>query len=131
MVAITPLYAGFFGFVLVWLSWRIVSLRNKTQIKMGDGGHEELIAATRAQDNLLEYLPVALLLMLIAEQLEFSAPIIHGLGLLLVLARVLHLKGLREPSGKSKLRKLGTRLTWLQVSIGATLCIAGAFGYRI
>lgn len=128
MDSTTPLYAGFFGIMLVVLSWRIVRLRNKLQIKMGDGGHEELIAATRAQGNLIEYLPTALILMLAAEFAGFQPIIIHALGILLIAARLLHIKGINDPSGKSKGRKIGTRLTWLQMTIASALCILGAFG---
>ncbi len=126
----TPIYAGFFGFMLVILSMRIVKLRNQLQIKMGDGGHEVLIAATRAQGNLIEYLPTALILMLAAEFSGFTPAIIHALGILLIVARLMHVKGINEPSGKSKFRKYGTRLTWLQIGITSALCIMGSFGIR-
>lgn len=125
---ITPLYAGLFGIILVYLSWRIVHLRNKYQIKMGDGGHSALIAATRAQGNLVEYLPTSLVLMLMLEFLATSAWILHGLGIWLLLARLLHLKGIKDPSGTSIHRKIGTRLTWAQIVVAALLCIIGSLG---
>lgn len=128
MIAITPLYAGFFGLLLILLSWRITSLRSKYEIKMGDGGHTELTAATRAHGNLIEYLPTALLLMIIVEMQGFSPWVLHTLGLQLVTARVLHLRGVNDPSGKSKNRKIGTRLTWIQIALSSLLCIAGKFG---
>jgi uncharacterized membrane protein YecN with MAPEG domain len=127
-VFITPAYAGIFGITLVLLSWRVVRLRNKLQVKMGDGGHTELTAATRAQDNLLEYLPMALILMFMLEVMATSAVAIHALGLLFLLARFLHLLGIREPSGSSMKRKIGTRLTWLMLLAASALCIAAAFG---
>lgn len=129
MVAITPLYGAFFGLLLVFLSWRIVQLRNKFQVKMGDGGHNELTAATRAQGNLIEYLPTALILMLMLEFLDFSGWVVHGLGILFVVARLMHLKGINDPSGKSFGRKLGTRLTWAQIIVASLLCLAGTLGH--
>lgn len=126
---ITPLYAGLFGIMLVYLSWRIVRLRNKYQIKMGDGGHNALIAATRAQGNLVEYLPVSLILMLMLEFLATSIWILHGLGIWLLIARVLHLKGIKDPSGTSIHRKIGTRLTWAQLISASLLCIVGSLGW--
>lgn len=129
MVAITPLYGAFFGLLLVFLSWRIVELRNKFQVKMGDGGHSELTAATRAQGNLIEYLPTALVLMLMLEFLDFSGWVVHSLGILLIVARLMHLKGINDPSGKSIGRKLGTRLTWIQITVASLLCLAGTLGH--
>lgn len=124
----TPLYAGFFGFMLVVLSWRVVRLREKLQVKMGDGGHEVLTAATRAQGNLIEYLPTALILMLSAEFGGLHPLFIHLLGILLIVARLMHVKGINDPSGKSKLRRIGTRLTWLQIGLSSVACILAAFG---
>jgi hypothetical protein len=47
----------------------------------------------------------------------------------MIIARMLHLHGLTEPSGNGFGRKLGTRLTWLHLSICAALAFAGAFGF--
>jgi uncharacterized membrane protein YecN with MAPEG domain len=126
---ITPVYAGFFGIMLVMLSWRVVKLRRKyDSSKMKESGHNELTAAVRAQGNLIEYLPISLLLMWMLETMQFSGWIVHGLGILLVVARLMHVHGLNEPSGNGAGRKLGTRLTWLQIVIGSLLSFAGAFG---
>lgn len=125
---ITPLYAALLGLLLVYLSHRVVSLRNKFQIRMGDGGHAELTAAVRSQDGLIEYLPTALLILLMVELLGFSPIVVHLLGVWLVAARLLHLKGQREPSGASRLRRLGTRLTWGQMTAACLLGLAGFFG---
>lgn len=125
---ITPLYAALLGLLLVYLSHRVVSLRNKLQIRMGDGGHAELSAAVRSQDGLIEYLPIALFMLLMVELLGFSPIIVHVLGLWLIAARLLHLKGQREPSGASRLRRTGTRMTWAQIAAACLLGLAGFFG---
>ena len=126
---ITPLYAAFFGILLVILSWRIQKLRLKTQPRMNEETHSEMTAATRAQSHLIEYTPMALLLMLMAEFQETSPFLLHALGLTLVAARLLHLKGLKDPSGKSPLRKTGTRLTWLVLVIGSITVAVGSLRF--
>ena len=129
---ITPIYAGFFGIMLVLLSWRVTKLRRKYEgNKMRDAGHNELTAAVRAQGNLVEYLPIALLLMWMLETMQFSPWLIHALGSMLIIARLMHLHGLNEPSGDGIGRKLGTRLTWLHIVICGLLGFAGAFGLVI
>jgi uncharacterized membrane protein YecN with MAPEG domain len=127
-MSITPLYAGFFGILLVALSWRITAIRNKYQSRMTEEGHTEMTAATRAQGHMVEYMPTGILLMLIAEFQDFSPALLHALGILLIIARLLHLKGLKDPSGQSIARKAGTRLTWLHMVIASAMCIAGSFG---
>lgn len=126
---ITPIYAGFFGIMLVVLSWRTTKLRSKFEAnKMRETGHNELTAAVRARDNIVEYLPLALLLMWMLETMQFSPQLIHALGILLIIARLLHLHGLNEPSGDGFGRKLGTRLTWVHIVVCGILAFAGSFG---
>jgi hypothetical protein len=126
---VTPIYAGFFGIMLVTLSWRVTKLRTKYEgNKMRETGHNELTAAVRAQANIFEYLPFALLLMWMLETMQFTPLLIHALGILLIAARLLHLHGLNEPSGDGIGRKLGTRLTWVHIAICAVLGFAGSFG---
>ena len=126
---ITPIYAGFFGIMLVMLSWRVTKLRRKYEgNKMRETGHNELTAAVRAQGNFVEYLPLTLLLMWMLETMQFSPIIIHVLGIVLIVARLLHLHGLNEPSGDGIGRKLGTRLTWVHIIVCSLLAFAGSFG---
>ena len=127
MPLITPFYAGVMGLLLIVLSWRIVNLRNINKGKMNEEDHSIMAAATRAQGNLIEYLPTALLLLFFVEILEFRSEIVHALGALLIIARLMHIKGLNDPSGKSTLRKLGTRLTWTMMGAASLLAILGSF----
>ncbi len=127
---ITPIYAGFFGIMLVLLSWRVTKLRLKHEDNkaLRDSGHNELTAAVRAQGNFIEYLPLALLLMWMLETMQFSPWLVHVLGILLIIARLMHVHGLNEPSGAGIGRRLGTRLTWLHIVICSLLAGAGSFG---
>lgn len=127
-MSVTPLYAAFFGMLLVALSWRIQLLRKTQNGRMNENGHSQMTAATRAYDHLLEYTPMALLLMLLLEIEGTSAPVLHALGLTLVAARLLHLKGIKAPTGQSPLRTFATRLTWAQIVAASLLCVAQAFG---
>ncbi len=129
IVFITPIYAGFFGVMMVILSWRVTKLRRKFEgNKMRETGHNELTAAVRARDNIVEYLPLALLLMWMLEFMQFNPWLVHALGITLIVARLMHLHGLNEPSGDGLGRRLGTRLTWLHISICSLLSFAGSFG---
>lgn len=129
---VTPIYAAIFGLLLVVLQWRITRLRDRFQTtRMQEDGHSEMAAATRAVATLVEYLPMALILMVLAEAQDTSPAVLHALGLTLLVARAIHLKGLKDPSGRSTLRRLGTRLTWLVIAACSVICIAASFGFII
>ncbi len=129
----TPIYAGFFGIMLVLLSRRVIQLRKHpdTGNKMRESGFSELTATVRARESLVENVPFALLLMWMLETMQVGPHIIHGLGILLVVARLLHLHGLSQPGGDGTGRRLGNNLTWLHIIACSVLCFAGAFGFII
>ncbi|MBU6475512.1 MAG: MAPEG family protein [Alphaproteobacteria bacterium] len=130
---ITPIYAGFFGILLVMLSKRVTRLRRQYENnnKMRESGHNELNAAVRARDNIVEYVPYALLLMWMLETMQFGPRLIHACGILLVVARLAHLHGLSQPGGDGLGRRLGNNLTWLHIILCSLLCFAGAFGLLV
>ena len=61
---IVLLYAALLGLILVYLSYRVVSYRVKYKVGIGDGGNTKLARAIRVQGNFVEYVPIALLLIL-------------------------------------------------------------------
>jgi uncharacterized membrane protein YecN with MAPEG domain len=72
-----------------------------------------MMAAIRAHANNSEYVPLALLLMLILIPLRANAFVIHVIGGTLTLGRILHAIGLSRNVGTSLPRLLGIVLTWL------------------
>lgn len=115
MVSITLFYAALCALILVVLSLKIVALRRRHQVGIGAGQQAELERAIRVQANFVEYVPLALLLLLLLE-LSAVLPVwlLHILGGCLVVARVLHgFLGLNRSAGVSAGRFLGTALTWL------------------
>ena len=67
MLIITALYASLLALIILWLSYNVVNFRRKKLVDLGDGGHDEGIRHIRAQQNTLEYIPLAILLMAIYE----------------------------------------------------------------
>jgi uncharacterized protein len=124
---IAPVYAGLLGLMLVCLSWRIMRMRAKLEVMAGDGGEKDLNVAVRIQGNFIEYVPMALLLILITEAEGYPAAAIHGLCLSLVLARLAHIHGMMQKSAAGKGRRLGAMLTFM-VIIVASLMSMSAFG---
>ena len=124
MPAITSLYAAILTFVLVALILRIVGLRWKLKIGMGDGGDRVLIKAMRAHGNFIETAPWALLLMVLLEMNQAASPMaLHVYGSALVTARLLHAWGISNHSGFTYGRGAGMVLTAIVMVTGAVLLL--------
>lgn len=126
-MGITALYAGLLGVLLLVLSYRVSMYRRRYSVSLGDGGHKDLHAAIRVQGNFVEYVPTALILLVLVELSGRQPAIVHGLGAALFLGRVLHAQGLiANPGGKSPGRMIGILLTWAMLLVTSVLLIMGA-----
>lgn len=129
-LTITLFYAGLLGLVFLALAFRVVGLRRSLKVGLGSGGHEVLDRAVRAHGNFAEYVPLTLLLLALVEA-GTAAPVwlVHLLGLLLLLGRLIHgFFGLNRNSGYSAGRFWGTCLNWLVIAAAAVMSIATALG---
>lgn len=120
---ITPLYAGLIGLLLIVLSSNVSRLRVRLKVLFGDGGQPELERAIRAHANLTENAPLALILLASVEAQGFSTTVLHVLGIILVVGRVLHAYGLTRNAGTSIGRASGISLTWLMILAASLLAI--------
>jgi len=59
---VTPVYAAILVALFLSLSVRVIGLRRRLKVAVGDGGSEPLLRAIRAQANFAEYVPFSLLL---------------------------------------------------------------------
>jgi uncharacterized membrane protein YecN with MAPEG domain len=110
---ISGIYAGLCGVLLLALSAQVVGLRRRFQVGIGSGGQEELQRAIRVQANFIEYTPITLILLILAELQGAWQWLLHVAGFLLVVGRALHATGLRQSSGRTFGRFYGTLSTWL------------------
>lgn len=124
---LSGLYAGLCALVMLALSMNVIRLRRRHQVGLGDGGHQDLACACRAQANAVEYVPLALILLALLELNGGSATAIHAYGGLLVLARIGHGVGLSRSPGRSFGRFYGTLATWMVIlGLAAQLILRGA-----
>ncbi len=114
-LTITALYASLAGLLLLFLSFRVVRWRMKMSVCLGDGGQENLLRAQRTQANFIEYVPIALILLAVAESQGLPGWLLQTAGAILVLARLLHAWGLSQSSVRSFGRFWGTLLTWVVI----------------
>jgi uncharacterized protein len=119
---VTPFYAGLLALWYVVLSGRVV-LRRQTGISLGDGGDPRMLRLIRGHGNFAEYVPLILLLMALLELGHTSIYVLHGLGLALLVARLLHGFALSFTNRFQFGRFYGAALTFLVLLIAAILCL--------
>jgi uncharacterized membrane protein YecN with MAPEG domain len=119
---VTPLYAGLLALWFLVLSWRVVQ-RRRSGIYLGDGGDQALLRVIRGHANFAEYVPLALLLMGMLELSRFSIYVLHALGIMLLVARLLHGYALSFTAQFKLGRLWGATLTFVVLAVEALLCI--------
>ena len=114
------LYTALLGLLLFALSVNVVLARRRYRVGLGVGDEEGMQLAVRVQANFAEYVPFAVILLILAELSGLSRAAIHAAGIVLVTSRVLHAWGLAHSPGRSFGRFYGTAGTWL-VILGLSL----------
>jgi len=105
----TSIYAALLALLIAKLSLAVIKLRRKNRVSVGDGGYEELQLAIRTHANAVEYIPIALMLLLTLELNGAPKILIHILGVTLLVGRILHAMGLSSKDLRK--RVLGMRIT--------------------
>ncbi|MDX1587656.1 MAG: MAPEG family protein [Oleiphilaceae bacterium] len=120
LAPITPLYAVVLVVIKLLLVWRVVQLRQRHNIGLGEGQHRELQVAVRAHGNYMEAMPLMLILLFMAEMNGVATAVLHGVGLVFVASRIAHAVGMVQGRGRyAPNRALGVVGTWLAL---LTLC---------
>lgn len=87
---ITTLSACALALMLIVLSFRIIGIRRGQQISLGSGNNETLERRIRAQGNLVEYGPIGLILIALAELQAANAFLLGLAAVAFVMGRLLH-----------------------------------------
>jgi uncharacterized membrane protein YecN with MAPEG domain len=118
---VTLFYGSLLGVFYIYLTLLVLHQRNKQQIGLGDGGDKKFNQLIRAHANFAEYVPLALILMLMAEINELQEWVIHTSAICLLFGRLLHAYGLRLHDGASWQRAAGTILSLTAILSAAVL----------
>ena len=113
-------YTSLLGLLLIALSVNVVLARRRYRVGLGVGTEEGMQQAVRVQANFAEYVPFAVILLILADLSDLPAAAVHAAGILLLTSRVLHAWGLSHSPGRTFGRFYGTAGTWL-VIIGLSL----------
>jgi uncharacterized membrane protein YecN with MAPEG domain len=126
--AITSLYALPLILIFLVLFFRVSARRTELKASIGDAGDTALHERIRHHGNFVEWVPFALVLMLLAEAGGANSIALHSAGGLLVLGRVLHPFGLTAGNPAHPLRIAGNSANLLAVVILAVLIGMSRFG---
>ncbi|MCF6142923.1 hypothetical protein PMAG_a0389 [Pseudoalteromonas mariniglutinosa NCIMB 1770] len=109
----------------IYLSINVVKVRKSNQISLGTDDNPQLLRATRAHGNFIEYVPFALILIFLAEFQGLSSHYCHILGMLLVFGRVCHSIAIYDNT--LKLRVIGMLATFATLALSALALLLGRF----
>jgi uncharacterized protein len=120
---VSGLYAAALTLLFVVLSARVILYRRGHGISLGDAGDPVLVQRMRAQGNWAEYAPLGLVLLIIAELQGHPTPLLHAVGALLLIGRLMH--GINFSFGIRSvvLRTGGMALTLTALILGAVLVL--------
>ncbi|WP_332639913.1 MAPEG family protein [Brevundimonas sp.] len=120
------LWSGLMILLLVVLGARVAMTRRGNKVVLGDGGNANVLLASRIFGNAAEYIPAGIAALAILVLLGMPAWVLHGLGGVLFLGRLVHaltLSDTRPTTG----RVVGMSLTWLALLLAGLMLIVHAF----
>ncbi|EGF90128.1 uncharacterized relative of glutathione S-transferase [Asticcacaulis biprosthecium C19] len=104
---VTSLYAIPLAIIFLILLFNVIKSRSSLSLSIGDGGHEGLHECIRKHGNFVEWVPMVLILMLLAEGRGVGPLWLHAAGALLTLGRIAHPFGLKASVPTHPLRIIG------------------------
>ena len=108
---VSALYAVLSALLLIKFSFDVIRLRSQYRVSYGDGGFSELQSAIRIHGNAVEYIPIALMLLLLMEMNGAPNWMLHICGLMLLTGRLMHYYGFHH-----------RLIQWRRSGMSATFC---------
>jgi uncharacterized protein len=119
---VTSSFAAVLALLCCVLSVRVLRLRRTLNVRIGDGDNMKLLRAIRVHGNFVEYVPLALLLLLLLEARGIATPWLAVYGTALVVARISHALGVSRVEEVMVFRIIGVSTT-LSLLIAASITL--------
>lgn len=124
IVPVSAVFAAVLGILLIVLSILVSRFRLKYKKSLGVTDDQDFEAAVRAQANLVEYAPLGLMMLAIAELNGVASGLIYWTGMAFVVGRILHAFGMINGRGGPHVARLvGVLLTWAGILAMAVLLL--------
>jgi uncharacterized protein len=118
---ITSIYAATLGFLAILLSFHVIQLRAKTKVSLLDEGNPVLRERIRRHGNFVEYVPLALILMALAEAGGATSTWLHIIGGVLLVSRLIHPFGIKHNDASAPARIIGAAGTQISMFMAAAI----------
>lgn len=119
---VTALYAMPLAALFLLLWFRVTIARSTLKVSIGDAGDSGLHEKVRQHGNFIEWVPIVLLLMLLAEGNGAEAIWLHISGGLLLFGRLVHPFGLTAANAAHPLRIVGNTASLL-ATVNVIACL--------
>ena len=119
---ITGFYAAICAGFMIFLAFRIIRLRWREKVSLGDGGHSSLNLAIRAHGNFVEFAPIFLILLFLCEYQGLYSILVHLAGILFLIGRSLHAYAIYNKLLKP--RVIGMIMTFCVIGILSVIAAA-------
>jgi uncharacterized membrane protein YecN with MAPEG domain len=122
---IVPAYAALLALFFVYLSARVIRVRQTAGMPIGSGGNRLFERRIRVHANFAEYVPLALILLMLMEIRGNAGWYLHLLCLALLVARAAHAWGVSQEPDDFRFRGLGVMLTFAVLIAAAITLLVG------
>ncbi len=117
------LYCAILTLMYFYLSLRVINKRRKLKISLGHIENPEMLRAIRTHSNFIEYVPLALICMILLELNGAHSVILHFLGILLLVSRSLHAYGVSQIDENYRFRVAGMAMTFSHLITSSILLL--------
>ncbi len=123
--SIVPAYAALLTFLYIYLSVRVMRGRQDAGVAIGTGGNAALERRIRVHANFAEYVPLALILLVLMELRGNAAWYLHLLCLALLAGRAAHAWGVSQEPDDMRARGAGVLLTVAVLAVASLSLLIG------
>ncbi|MEJ6710401.1 MAG: MAPEG family protein, partial [Amylibacter sp.] len=118
---ITPLYAAFLAVIFLVYTMRVIKARSAAGLSILHGDDMELALKVRIHANFADFVPIALIVLMLAEMSGGNGIAVHVAGALLIASRILIPFGMDLVKFAHPLRIIGKLGTHISIGISVVL----------
>ena len=120
------IYAALLTGLYLLLAARVIGARRAARVALGTGGDAVIERRARVHANFAEYVPIAVLLLLLLEMAGYPRWVVHALAAPFLLARIAHAWGMSQANEDFRFRTGGMIVTFAVLAAAAALLAAAA-----
>jgi len=125
---ITLFYTSLITLLAIFLAYKVGIARGRSKTLLGEGDSSSLLQAIRSHGNLVEYAPLAMIMLGLLEISGVDQLKLHLLGSVFFVSRILHAYGLSISSESTPYRMVGTLGSWV---VMLAMALFGVYFYII